>query len=82
MLLTLERHREIEAKDGTFLRVLVDGKDVTERCYLADDQDGWAACFCVDKDGKKYFDRARNEVAKEMLTGDVIFDGTRGRGVV
>lgn len=79
MLLTIERHREIENRTGTFLRVVVNGEDVTSRCMSADDSHGWALVYQHNSDGRKFLDFERNQVAREVLVGSVIFDGTRGR---
>ena len=33
-------------------RCLVDGVDVTNRCYAADDEEGWADCHVVNEEGE------------------------------
>jgi hypothetical protein len=51
--------------------VLVDGIDVTKRCFYVDDEAGEAHCFKVDGNNKFYFDNASNKAAKEILRGKV-----------
>lgn len=83
MLLTVDRHREIEARTGTFLRVIVwdeaGAREVTSRCVAADDRHGWALCYVVDDEGRKQFDPKRRQMAMEILTGHVMFDRAMGR---
>ena len=43
--------RPVSAWLGT--RVYVDGVEVTNRCYAADDGEGWADCYVLSADGKK-----------------------------
>lgn len=57
-------------------RVRVNGVDVTSRCFAADDEQGLAYCWALNAQGRKYADG--NEVAKELLTGDVVIDFPRG----
>jgi hypothetical protein len=62
--------REIRAR----VRVVVNGVDVTRRCYAANDIDGWADCFQLDDRGRFFIDRETCEAARERLTGDVVID--------
>jgi hypothetical protein len=73
MRLTVEEHCAHTRRTGHFLRVLVNGQDVTDRAYLADDAEGWVDCLALDAEGRKYFDRDRNDIARERLSGVVAF---------
>jgi len=72
MTLTVEGHRAILHFTGIFLRVLVNGVDVTDRCEEANAEEGWAQCFALNVDGKKYVDPTTNNVARERLEGHVV----------
>jgi len=39
-------------------RVFVDGVDVSDRCFAANDREGWAECFKHDASGKPYLQHA------------------------
>jgi hypothetical protein len=61
------------ADTGESLHVYVDGVDVTKHCYRAimhaDHIHGDAWVFKVNEQGRHYFDREANDVARELLTG-------------
>ena len=73
MNLTLDRQRAIQHFTGINLRVLVNGVDVSDRCIEASAEAGWAWCFKLNADGKKYRDDATREAAREKLTGVVTY---------
>jgi len=52
-----------------WVRVWIDGKDVTARCFAADDRHGWAACY-LHREGKPYLTTS-DQIACEVLTGKV-----------
>lgn len=54
-------------------RVLLDGEDVSNRCYRAEVyDDGTGAAYCYKwRKGKPYYDKESDDVAKETLTGKV-----------
>ena len=68
-------------------RVSVDGVDVSDRCFSADDRHGWAACYKRDGEGNFYLTWPRcghkmrlancecatfvQHVVAEVLVGDV-----------
>jgi hypothetical protein len=62
-------------RTGERLRILLDGEDVTHRCYrVAFHEDRVTAdlwLFKVDAQGRKYLDEDR-QVAKEMKTGQPV----------
>jgi len=63
------------------LRCTVNGVDVTERCFDADDRAGWARCFALLPGGGKfirpgepmYLPGGGLNLASETLRGDVRF---------
>ena len=57
---------------GIWLRVIFNGKDVTDRCFKADDRTG---CVGLLKHsyGHAYIDDVTGDVAREFLQGDVYF---------
>ena len=63
---------------GEFLRVLVDDVDVTAHCFEADDGEGWADCYRVDAEGRRYVDRASptRAAAVQRHVGTVRFVGS------
>lgn len=56
-------------RDARLYRCWVDGVEVTDRCYAANDEEGWADCYKVDGTGHKFIERG--QVARERLTGVV-----------
>ncbi len=71
-LLTIDAHTTIQRFTGIFLRVLVDGVDVTNRCASVDAEEGWALVYRLDADGHRYKDRATGKPVMEILTGDIM----------
>lgn len=69
--LTILGHRFLERCLGAKVSVNVDGEDVTSRCVFADRRNGYAVVFKLNADGFKYFDRARNRAAMDVVVGDV-----------
>lgn len=71
--LDVDRWHEHLAKTGEQLHVIVNGVDVTARCYRAikhtDGIHGDAYCFSLNEHGQKYVDKKTHEVAKEVITG-------------
>ncbi len=49
--------------------ILVDGKDVTSRCFTADDEKGIAMCYKHNSEGKPYIDNEK--IAEEILYGEI-----------
>lgn len=49
--------------------ILVDGVDVTLRCFTADEEKGIAICYKHNEDGEPYIDLGR--MAEETLHGKV-----------
>lgn len=72
-LLTIERYHMLRARHNITLRVIVDGKDVTNRCREADDVAGYATCFLENEKGQLYIDYKTNTVAIKKCFGDVRF---------
>jgi uncharacterized ParB-like nuclease family protein len=66
-------HRRLVEDFGVFFLVTVNGTDVTNRCYYADDRAGLVRCFRHNGKGQCYYDRARDEAAREVLRGRVRF---------
>jgi hypothetical protein len=55
------------------LRCFVDGVEVTNRCYAADDCEGIAECFAVDDSGQYILTQDKQDVVRERLYGTVQF---------
>lgn len=53
-------------------RSFVDGVEVTDRCYTADEEEGKAWCFKHNEMGQVFMDSATGEIVKEILVGDVV----------
>ncbi len=53
-------------------KAFIDGVEITERCYTADEEEGKAWCFKLNELGNKFIDEATGEAAKEILIGEVI----------
>jgi hypothetical protein len=70
--LSVATHR----REASVARVRVNNVEVTQRCFAADDENGFAWCFRHDERGRPYV--LNGEVAKERLTGDVVIDFPRG----
>lgn len=62
-----------------WVRVTVDGVDITKRCQAADDREGWAICYRLNAAGRPFVQaqlgptQARIELAREILVGEVQF---------
>ena len=52
-------------------KVLVDGVDVTNRCYTADEEKGTAWCYKLNDEKQKFYDSVTDEAAQETLHGKV-----------
>ena len=63
-----------KARTGNQLSVFVAGEDVTERCYEADDVEGYARLFVHDANGRCFFG-LDGAVARETRRGDVLIVG-------
>jgi hypothetical protein len=61
---------------GVYLRVYLDGEDITDRCYEADDVANYAKVFRL-RDGEIYWDYEAGDIAKEVLRGEVRFERRR-----
>jgi len=53
------------------VKILCDGVDITNRCYMADEEEGKAFCFSLNEKGEKFFNSAINAVAKEVCLGEI-----------
>jgi hypothetical protein len=67
-LLTVQKHL-VERWHGRHWHVSLDGVDVTTRCFVADDRQGYVGLFQVNEQGVKIVHRG--EVGWELCTGDV-----------
>ncbi len=60
--------------DNKYFRVLLNGEDISKRCYGADEEKGEAYCYEIDADGKFIVDHQTyngRELAREILRGEV-----------
>lgn len=53
------------------VKVLVNDIDITNRCFEADDIEGYALCYKYDENGKFYLDLSGNDLVIEKLEGKV-----------
>ena len=51
--------------------IFVDGVDVTNRCFTADEEKGMVWCFKHNELGRSFLDNSNNP-AEEVLTGEVV----------
>lgn len=67
--MSLERERALRSR-GIKVSVLVDGRDVSNRCQFADDTPGHQVARLLkhNAEGKPYFDHQTREVARETVT--------------
>ena len=73
MILTPATANQFRRLFDADVRVLVDGDDVTDRCFSADCDAGWALCGHLDESGRFLLTTWQNKPAVEVLTGDVRF---------
>lgn len=50
-------------------KVFFGGVEISNMCYEADDQEGWAKCYKAGPDGKPFIENG--ELMKEQLFGEV-----------
>lgn len=67
---------ESHPRECRITRVTVNGHDVTSRCYAADDIHGYADCYALNAEGRKYVQDDR--VVRERLIGTVVIDFPHG----
>lgn len=74
MLLTIDTHRTINRVLAVALncelRVWLDGQDVTHRCFVADDKEGYVGVYLLDDHGR-HVRRDNGHAAVEVLAGQV-----------
>lgn len=73
-LVTVDRHIELRKK-GIYLRVKLNGEDVTDRCRAANDIEGWAELLRHSANGNAML-TATGELFTETIHGEVIFEAT------
>lgn len=69
-LVTVERHTEL-ASAGTFLRVFLDGQDVTQDCFVADDCQGYVGRYRRGLDGHVMLNDRSDGPAIDLMVGVV-----------
>jgi hypothetical protein len=55
-------------------RAWLNGEEVTDRCFYADNRRGVVGLYRLDANGHKYVDMARREVAREWRRGKVAIE--------
>lgn len=70
--LDVERHVALRQR-GIYLRVLLDGQDVSRHCFEADDQLGFVGLYKQNKNGQHFIDSWNREIAREFRHGRVQF---------
>lgn len=68
MRVTAKEHGHLD------MRVTVDGVDVTERCYEADDEEGIVKCYAFNGHRKLSWNEAGDDLVCEELRGDVVIE--------
>jgi hypothetical protein len=58
-------------REGRSIKVLIDGADVTDDCYWADDEMGLVKVWKRDATGHAYRDKRTGEAAQTKLMGQV-----------
>lgn len=60
-------------KEGETYTVLLEGKDVSDRCFNADEEGGFVDLYLLDKEGSHSFklNEAGDAVLNERLFGEV-----------
>jgi hypothetical protein len=75
MRVSVNRDLDIPAIDVFGMTVLVDGKDVSDRCVEADNISACVLCLVLDDNGNSFLDETTREPVTETLSGRVqIFD--------
>ncbi len=69
----------VRLKDGLLVVVTVDGIDVTNRCWEADDAAGYARCHALNAEGQMFV--VDDAIAQETLRGVVVIEVVRQNGV-
>lgn len=85
MLLTVDGHRRVERVlrlIGCRLRVWLDDHDVTERCFVSDEAQGYVGLYRLSAGGRRFVEGG--SVASELLCGRVTYVvvGRNGRRVL
>ncbi len=64
-------------EEATKCNVFVDGENITDICFTADEELGIAYVYKLNSEGKKYYDPRIDEAAWETLRGKVkiLLDG-------
>lgn len=61
-----------ETPDAQSYRCFLDGQDISDRCYGADDEEGVAWCYKLDDEGHLMRDNAHpGELLTERLVGAI-----------
>lgn len=66
MKITIEEARQT----GTTYIVTLDGKDVSNKCFEADEKEGYVDCYVLNAEGKIFVNKS-GRVGKERLHGKV-----------
>ncbi len=69
-LMTIARERQI-ANNGGRVRVMFDGVDVTQSCFVADDRQGYVGLLARDDAGRFVIDADTHGVKREIRLGPV-----------
>jgi hypothetical protein len=64
--------RIIAKRDYGKYLVHIDGRDITNRCYEADDVQGWAKVYVPDEAGYPQLAPDKSALLTETLCGDVV----------
>lgn len=71
--LTVDGWMVHKSQTGKEIVVLLNGKDVTQRCCVANDRKGFAILLRYNKDGRPYIDGPSAGIAKVIKRGKVQF---------
>ena len=68
----------VRVEDGLLVVVTVDGIDVTNRCFEADDAAGYARCHALNGEGETF--KVDGAIVQETLRGAVVIEVVRQNG--
>lgn len=67
-----------DRKEDRYVRVFLNGEDISARCMEADDEEGWAVCVKLNERGHAYSDLPDSDYpAKETLYGTIRIERTQ-----
>lgn len=72
-LLTIEKYWALRARNK-HLHIFLDGEDVTTRCFVADDRQGYVGQYMLGGNGQRLVDREKGGPLVDVEVGEVHFE--------